>query len=169
MKVILYMEMTLNGFIAKPDDNTEWISEEAWNSYTSVMNEMGAIVIGNRTYNLMPEEEFQKDVEYVVVSFNNESVKKVPNVIFSNDSPKEIVEQLRKKAYEKVCVAGGRKTNAAFMKEGLIDEMYLDVEPLIFGKGTPLFTPSDFEYELELLETKKLNENTIQLHYKVLK
>lgn len=57
----------------------------------------------------------------------------------------------------------------AFMKEGLINEIYLDVEPLIFGKGIKLFADSDFEYNLELLEVNKLNENTVQLHYKVIK
>lgn len=59
--------------------------------------------------------------------------------------------------------------NSLFMKEGLIDEIYLDVEPIIFGKGIPLFTSEDFEYNFQMLDFKKLNENTIQLHYKVLK
>lgn len=55
------------------------------------------------------------------------------------------------------------------MKEDLIDEIYLDVEPLVFGKGIPIFREADFEYELELMEIKKLNKNTIQLHYRVKK
>ena len=51
------------------------------------------------------------------------------------------------------------------MRERLINEIYLDVEPLIFGEGIQVIAPSEFEYELELLEVKNLNKNTIQLHY----
>lgn len=170
MKVILYMETTVNGFVAKSDDNTDWISDEAWESYTNMMAGMDAIIIGKKTYDLMPEEEFQKTTEYIVFTSNNrEENKKVPNVTFSNDSPRAIIEHLNEKGYQKVCVAGGGKTNASFMKQGLVDEIYLDIEPFVFGSGIPLFGSADFEYSLELLETKKLNNDTVQLHYKVIK
>lgn len=165
--MILYMEMTLNGFVAKYDDNTDWISDNAWNSYSNMMAGMDAIVIGKRTYDLMPQDEFQKTVEYIVITSSKPVDKKVPNVAFSNDTPAQIIEQLQKKGYKNVAVAGGGKTNALFMKEGLIDEIYLDIEPVVFGSGIPLFAQADFEYKLDLLETKMLNKNTLQLHYKV--
>ncbi len=53
------------------------------------------------------------------------------------------------------------------MSEGLIDEIYLDIEPIIFGKGIPVLAAADFEYELSLLASTKLTDNTVQLHYKV--
>lgn len=55
------------------------------------------------------------------------------------------------------------------MKEGLVDEIYLDIEPIVLGKGIQLFEDADFESKLELLETRKFSNNEIQLHYKVLK
>ena len=55
------------------------------------------------------------------------------------------------------------------MKENLIDENYLDVEPITFGKGIRLFVESDFEAKLKPLETKKFSDSEIQLHYQVLK
>ena len=64
-------------------------------------------------------------------------------------------------------LAGGGMLNASFMREGLVNEIYLDVEPLIFGKGIQIIAPSEFEYELELLEVKKLNKDTVQLRYLV--
>ena len=169
MKVVLYMETTVNGLVAKQDDGTDWISEEAWSSYEQIMSEVDAIIVGKRTYDLMPVEEFQKNVEYIVITSNKEEHRKVANVRFSNESPNTIIENLTSKGYQKVAIAGGGKTNASFMKEGLVDEMYLDIEPLVLGSGIPLFAPSDFEYKLQLLETKMLNKNTIQLHYKITK
>lgn len=55
------------------------------------------------------------------------------------------------------------------MKEGLIDEIFLDVEPVVFRKGIKLFADADFEAKLELLETRNFSNNEVQLHYKVLK
>ena len=76
---------------------------------------------------------------------------------------------LEQKGFTFAFLAGGGQLNTSFVKENLIDEIYLDVEPLVFGKGIRVFAEGDFELELELLETKKLNPNTVQLHYKVLK
>ena len=59
--------------------------------------------------------------------------------------------------------------NSSFMKEKLIDEIHLDVEPLVFGRGIKLFADDDFESRLELVGTKKLSANTVQLHYRVLR
>lgn len=74
---------------------------------------------------------------------------------------------LEEKGFTTVFLAGGGALNASFMKEKLINEIYLDVEPVIFGKGIQVVAPSEFEYELDLLEIKKLNKDTVQLHYLV--
>ena len=50
------------------------------------------------------------------------------------------------------------------MKAGLVDELILVVEPVLFGKGLPLLT-EDLDRRLELLDVKKVNQNTVQLHY----
>ena len=55
------------------------------------------------------------------------------------------------------------------MKENLIDEIFLDVEPKIFGRGIKLFSDNDFEFELELIDIKKFSQNELQIHYKVKK
>ena len=73
------------------------------------------------------------------------------------------------KKFETVIIAGGGILNSSFLKEGLIDELYLDIEPIAFGKGINVFENEDFEANLELLETKQLSPNEIQLHYKVIK
>lgn len=169
MNVILYLEVTSNGFIAKPNNDTSWVSKEASNSYTRTMREMDAIIIGKKTYHIMPEDEFQSTVQYVVISHQPNSKPKVPNVQFVNKSPNEVLLMLKQQNHKRVCISGGSQINTLFMKAGLINEIYLDVEPVVFGKGIPLFSPDEFEYSLKLLEVKKLNQNTVQLHYAVQK
>jgi riboflavin biosynthesis pyrimidine reductase len=69
---------------------------------------------------------------------------------------------------ENILVTGGATINSAFMKEGLIDEVILNVEPFLLGDGIPVFSREDFENKLELLGSEKLGDGIIQLHYRVL-
>ena len=52
------------------------------------------------------------------------------------------------------------------MKAGLVEELVLVVEPVLFGQGLPLLK-EDLDRELVLLDVKKLNESTVQLHYRL--
>jgi len=154
--------------IAKSNDDTSWISEIEWNAYSLAVQKAGCLVVGSRTYHILtkqPEFEELKDVKLVTVS--QEDFKTlVPNHLVAQ-SPKEALELLSD--FEEVIVAGGGILNASFLAENLVDEIYLDVEPIILGKGIRLFGEGEFEVKLKLLGTKKLSDNEIQLRYKVLK
>ncbi len=168
MKKILYMAISLNGMIAKNDDDTSWISETEWNSYSSAVRNSGCLIVGKRTYNILtkqPEFSELKDVQLVVVS--NENFPTIASNHLVTSSPKEALDKL--KNFETVIIAGGGVLNTSFLKEKLVDEIYLDIEPIILGEGIKLFNDNDFEVNLELLETKLLSQNEIQLHYKVIK
>ena len=168
MKVILYMAISANGMIAKSDDDTSWISKEEWDSYSLAVRTAGCLIVGSRTYQILTKQpeflEF-KDIKLVAVSQENFSTLS-PNHLVAR-SPKEALELL--KDFKEVVVAGGGILNASFMAENLVDEIYLDVEPIVFGKGIRLFAEKDFELKLKLIETKKISGDEIQLHYKVLK
>ena len=167
MKVILYMAISANGLIAKDDDGTGWISEEEWDSYDSMVRKVGCLIVGYKTYRIITDNlelpEWEKLKVAVVSSKNRKTISKNHFVVHS---PKQALELL--KDYEEVIVAGGSTLNAAFLCENLVDEMYLDIEPIVFGKGMNLFAKSDFEAQMELLGMKLLAKNLIQLHYKVL-
>lgn len=109
------------------------------------------------------------DALNIVVSNQEIENKWGDNVLITKKSPKDILNLLETKNFKTAFVAGGGQLNSSFLKENLIDEIYLDVEPLIFGKGIKVFSEADFEYDLKLMEVNKLNEDTIQLHYKILK
>ncbi len=172
MKVVLYMAITANGYIARENGDTPWSGEE-FKAYYDFVKVKGNVVVGLRTYELMNEsDEFEKagNPLVIVVSDKNNGVRdgKDSKAIFVS-SLQEAVEVLKKKDFEEIVVGGGGTLNAGFLKEGLIDEIILDIEPLIFGKGIKLFKDTDAEAKLELVETSKLSANTIHLRYKVKK
>lgn len=169
MKTILYMAISINGYIAKEDDDTGWTSKEDWEGFYKHSKDAGNIILGKRTFELASQDGTFPfpDCLNVVMTYEQVENKWGDRAVFTGISPKEVLQMLEEKGLEKAFVAGGGHINSAFIKDGLIDEIYLDVEPIVFGKGIKLFAEEEFEYELELMEVNKLNENTIQLHYKV--
>ena len=162
------MAMSVNGYIAKEDDDTSFISKEEWNSYSKEVRGAGNLIIGHRTYDILTKQpEFRefKDVKIVVVSKKKFKTWSKNHLIAK--SPLEALNLL--KEFKRVIVAGGGELNTSFIKENLIDEIYLDVEPVIFGRGIKLFDDGDFEKKLKLLWLKKISKDEIQLHYKVKK
>ena len=84
-------------------------------------------------------------------------------------SPQEALQILQNQKFKTVLICGGGKLNSSFMKEKLIDEIYLDIEPVFLGTGIKLFTDAEFETKLKLIDVKRLSKDEVQLHYKVKK
>ncbi len=162
------MAISLNGMIAKSDDDTSWISKEEWDSYSSATRNAGCLVVGHRTYNILtkqPEFAEFKDVKLVVVAQDDFQTLTENHLVAH--SPKEALNLLS--GFKQVIVAGGGMLNASFMAENLVDEIFIDVEPIILGQGIPLFRDKEFERNLKLVGQKKISDNEIQLHYEVIK
>lgn len=162
------MAISLNGMIAKNDDDTSWISKEEWDSYSLAVRTAGNLIVGHRTYSILtkqPEFSEFKDVKLVVVA--QENFQSLTQNHLVAHSPREALELL--KDFEEVIVAGGGALNASFAEENLIDEIFIDIEPIILNKGIPLFRDKNFERNLKLIGQKKISESEIQLHYEVLK
>ncbi|MCR4284211.1 MAG: dihydrofolate reductase family protein [Parcubacteria group bacterium] len=167
-KIILYMAISLNGMIAKSDDDTRWISKEEWDNYSLAVRTAGNLVVGHRTYGILtkqPEFAEFKDVKLVVVA-QEDFQTLVQNHLVAH-SPKEALKLLSD--FERVVVAGGSMLNASFVEENLVDEIFIDIEPIILSQGIPLFRDKNFERNLKLVGQKQISDNEIQLHYEVLK
>lgn len=171
MKVILYMAITINGFIAKENDDTSFVSEIEWDSFRKMIKSIENMIIGSRTYEIMRDGgEFEnlENIRMLVVS-DNPDFKTIADNHSVAKNPQNALAILENEGFDNALVAGGGTLNTSFMEENLVDEIYLDVEPVVFGKGIRLFRENDFETKLKLLETKKLSDNEIQVHYQVLK
>lgn len=160
--------MTVNGLIAKKNNETEW-SDEEWKSYRDMVRKTGNLITGRITYPLYEKSNFSDMHNPLVVVLTSDVSKFDSEKVKYANTAKKAIEIVEKNGFVSALVAGGGKTNTSFLQEKLIDEIYLDVEPMIYGEGILLFSPSDTELKLELLETRKISKNTIQLHYKVFK
>ena len=167
MKTILMMATTVNGMVANLRDETPWSAEEFANFETCV-ERYGNLIVGRRTIEIMAHQgelELTKNAVIVVVSSKPPVVSGCLHV----KTPKEALELLKNKGFEVAMVGGGMKLNTAFLQEGLIDELILDVEPFVFGNGIPLVDNISLDLKLELLSCRLLNKSTVALHYRILK
>ena len=110
MRVILYMATTINGLIAKEDDNTSFVSDTEWESFRKMMRDMGNMIIGRRTYEIMRDAGEFKELEKIkiIVITDDPSFKVVASNHHISNSPKEALSTLEKEEFQKALVAGGR-------------------------------------------------------------
>lgn len=163
------MATTLNGFIAKKDHDTPW-SEEEFQSYHDFVAKTQNMIIGRKTYELMKDAgdlDTMKNIAIAVVTSktdltDRENIKFVPTF-------EEGYEFLKNKNFEEILISGGAALNKAAIDADVIDELFIDIEPYLFGNGIPLVDATEKELKLEYIDSKMLNRHTVQLHYKILK
>ena len=163
------MAITANGMIARENDDTSWVSPMEWESFSSMIQKAGNMIIGRRTYEVMlRNKEFKKlgSVNVLVLS-RKKALNIPPKNVRIVQSPQKALNFLLEQNSKTALICGGGRLNSSFMKERLIDEIYLDIEPVILGTGIKLFADAEFEKKLELLGVRKLSGNEVQLHYKV--
>lgn len=170
VKTILYMAVSANGLIADELGDTSWVSEKDWERFKTLAKRLGNVIIGRGTYDVMVKDGTFPipDCLNVVMTSHIPETSPGTNVFFSDQSIEETLEELEKKGFHEVLVAGGGELNGSFMTDGLVDELYLTVEPIVLGQGIPLFgVGTEFKRPLTLLGVEKVSENEVQLHYGV--
>lgn len=172
MKVILHMAISLNGIIATPDNQEEFLSHANWIEFVKAVKKSGCLIWGRKTYELVRlwEKSYLEPFKNIVkVIISRDKNLKLDSGFILAGSPQEALQLLKIKGFKKVILTGGATNNSAFAKLNLIDEVILDIEGVIVGKGIPLFYPEGFELKLHLKSVEKVTDNIIQVHYKVVK
>jgi dihydrofolate reductase len=166
MKTSVYLATSVNGMISNSRNVPDWLSEEYGMGFMSICQRTKAVIMGKTTYNILsPDYLPLKDDGSLVVLTHDTSMKSPQtNVLFTDKKPREIVALLEARGHTEAVIIGGTATVDAFMKAGLVDELILVVEPVLFGKGLPLLK-EDMERRLVLLDVKKLNQNPVQVRY----
>jgi dihydrofolate reductase len=171
MKTIFYIASSVNGCIADKDGNTNWSAEDNA-SFNSMCEKIGAVVMGRNTFNeyltLSDDDWPNKSGQTVILTLQ----KTLPNSkfeVYPATSPSQAINIFEKLKKSELLVIGGNETWTSFMKAGLVDEIFLDIEPVAMGNGKALFQGANFETKLKLVETRQLGPQTIQLHYQVIK
>ncbi len=167
MDVILLMAMTLDGKIARDSAQpVDWSGQEDKDYFVKITKEAGVMVMGSKTFDTIGKPlPLRKNI---VMTRNKERQSQDDNLIFTDQSPKKILQKLSDEGYGKVTLIGGAVINSLFAKENLITEIHVTIVPILFGEGLSLFDKT-MESRLELMENIVINRNHLLLKYRVLK
>jgi len=165
MKIILVMAVTVDGKIAQNQAHfPDWTSQEDKEFFKEFSKKHKVVLMGENTFKTLKKPLLGR----LNVVFSEKNLQDYENVLYVSGKVEEVVKDLEAKGYKSAVLGGGAYLNSQFLKAGLIDEIFLTIEPLVFGKGISLFIES-FLLQLELIEFKKLNNNSVLLGYKVIK
>lgn len=85
--------------------------------------------------------------------------------VFVREDPKKFVQELRKQRGKNIWLAGGGELAREFLKEDLVDELYLGIRPVLIGDGIPLYAKGFPQREFSLTESKSYSGGVIALKY----
>ncbi len=169
MRIIAIAATTLDGKIALDAGHfSDWTSAEDKVFMRSLLDEADVVVVGNNTYQTAKEPLSKRNCIVLTgsVATTEQKDEKLLQVNPEGTDIRAVLE-----SYATIAVLGGAKTYSYFLQHGLLDELYLTIEPLVFGRGISLFEHADgAPAHFTLHSTKQLNETgTMLLHYAVVR
>ena len=174
----VFIATSLDGFIAKPDGDIEWLHADFGPSdggdygYKTFIDSVDAIVMGRNSYEkvLSFGGKWPYEVKKVIVLSSGRL--DIPGKISSTVSamsggPHQIVRQLANEGYAHLYIDGGL-TIQKFLEAGLIQKLIITRIPVLLGEGIPLFGPLSGEKKLRHISTSSYTNGFVQSTYEVL-
>ncbi|MEI6836074.1 MAG: dihydrofolate reductase family protein [Candidatus Falkowbacteria bacterium] len=161
--VTLMMAISVDGKIAKDKNQlANWTSPEDKKLFVAESKKHGVVMMGENTFNTFPSPLPKR----LNVVFSENQKPDYDNVKYVSGDLIKVLDELESLGYKSALLGGGCYLNSLFLKNKLISQIILTVEPKIFGQGLSLFDV-DLEASLELETFEKLNNNTLAIRYQV--
>lgn len=175
-KIVAYLAVSADGFIARPDGDVEWLNRRPNTvdyGYAKFQASIDTIVLGRGTYDWAAA--YQKkhggrvfDTRTAHYCFTHRPPRKpLEGVRFTSEPVKKFAQRLRAERGKNIWMMGGGELIASFLDAGEIDEFQLHLIPTLIGKGIPLIAPRHRDIDLELLAAKKYGDGVVGLRYSV--
>jgi dihydrofolate reductase len=176
----VYIAASLDGFIARPDGDIDWLHNPAYTmpgsgddfGYEQFMATVDALIMGSQTYEkVLSFEGWPYGTKKVVVLTTRPlSPPDDPsaNVSFDSGPPAEIVARQAQAGAGHLYIDGGQ-TIQQFLQAGLIDQMIITQIPILLGGGIPLFGDLGVEIPLRHQQTRSFANGFVQHHYAIMR
>jgi len=169
MRLIWYsVAMSLDGFIAGPNGEYDWIPEEPtidWGAFTSRFD---TLLMGRRTYEVALAGPEMPGMRSVVVSRTLKAADH-PKVIIVSDNVTEAVEELRRAPGKDIWLFGGGELFRNLLQAGLVDRVEVGMAPVLLGRGIPLLPDPGQITKLKLMKSEPYPNGIVMLTYEILR
>ncbi len=168
IKAFIIAAQTLDGFIAKDKNQTSlaWSSPEDKKRFIELTKRAGVVVMGRTTFETFKKP--LKDRVNIVYTRHPDFAKIYEGIETTADEPAVLLKKLEERGFKEVAICGGSEIYSMFINSGLVDTVYLTIEPVFFGEGVKLFSKQlPHNIKLDLINFQKTETGTLFLEYKV--
>jgi dihydrofolate reductase len=186
-KIIFFMHTSLDGFVAGPSGEMNWIKvdEEMFDFVKTMTDQSDTALYGRVTYEMMqsywPEagkqpnaskhdkehSSWYNNVSKVVLSKTIQETG-LRNTKVISDNLSDNINKIKNQEGKNILIFGSPGASQSLLNQGLIDEFWLFVNPIILAKGMPLFKDITGTTTLKLVESRTFASGVIALHYEKL-
>jgi dihydrofolate reductase len=183
-KLVLFMHVSLDGFVAGPGGEMDWIiaDEEMFDYAGKRTNEADTALYGRVTYEMMQSYwptagdqpgATKHDIEHstwynsvtkVIISRTMKGANLAKTKIISDSVSDEIL-QLKQAPGRDIVIFGSPSASHSLMADNLIDDYWLFINPILLGQGIPLFKDIRDKIQLKLAKTVPFASGVVCLHY----
>jgi dihydrofolate reductase len=182
--LVFFMHTSLDGFVAGPNGELAWakLDDEIFDFVATMTYKADTALYGRVTYQLMESywptagkqpnaskhdkehSAWYAKVSKVVLS-KTISEKGLDNTTVISDQLADNINKIKKQDGKNILIFGSPTASHSLLSQGLIDEFWLFVNPVLLGQGIQLFKGVSETTKLELIETKTFACGVIALHY----
>ncbi len=183
-KIISFMHISLDGFVAGPNGEMNWIKvdEEIFDHVGKRISETETALYGRVTYQMMENywpnagkkpNASKHDIEHskwynnaqkVVLSKTMKDTN-LTNTTIISDNLSNRINEIKQQAGKEILLFGSPTATHALIQQNLIDGYWLFVNPIILGQGIPLFVNIKDKIKLKLLTTQQFTSGVTELNY----
>ncbi|WP_160067062.1 dihydrofolate reductase family protein [Sphingobacterium bovisgrunnientis] len=172
-KLCLFIACSLDGYIAKPNDDLSFLKLVEKNGedygYNDFIATIDTLIIGRKTYdwvknNIGTTHYDNGDRDVYVIS--RTPLTNVGRTFFYSEDLKNLIVRLKSQPGKNMYCDGGAEIINSLLKEDLIDEMTISIVPVLLGDGIRLFQNNRPEQNLEFISSKSYDTGLVQIHYK---
>ena len=185
-KLVLFMHTTLDGFVAGPNGEMDWIhvDNEIFDYAGNRTDEADMALYGRVTYQMMDSywptaadeptaskhdivhSRWYNNVTKVVISRTMKGTSLPKTKVISENLSNEIT-QLKQADGKDILIFGSPTAVHSLMEANLIDDYWLFVNPVLLGQGIPLFKGVKDRLKLKLVFSKAFSSGVVCLHYEI--
>lgn len=185
-KIISFMHLSLDGFVASPNKEMNWIKvdEEIFDHIGKRIAQTDTAMYGRVTYEMMesywptagdePDASkhdkdhsgWYKQAHKLVLSKRLKDAD-LPNTTIISDNLSDEIAAIKQGEGSEILLFGSPTATHSLMQQNLIDGYWLFVNPILLGQGIPLFTDTNNKTKLNLLSTRQFQSGVTELNYVV--
>jgi dihydrofolate reductase len=161
---------SLDDYFARKDDAVDWLlwGKEVSSITANFWKTIDTVVMGRRTYEVALRSgttSYPGVRNYVFSRTLKKSPDKKVEIVAADAA--EFVRKLKNQEGKDICVMGGGLLAKSLFEANLIDEIGLNIHPVLLGSGIPLFHEMSHQIDLELLDCKPFKNGCVFVSYRV--